>query len=97
MDPSLVRNRLVFILERIRQCQTATDPFSRAVHGVSAINRIMVLMAELDAELDALPAAQAAANTARTACRERLYPTGCPASRADAEHGDDDGQVEPPT
>lgn len=73
MDPRLVRNRLVFILEHIRQCQTATDPFSRAEHGVSAINRIMVLMAELDAELEALPAAQAAADTARTACREHLY------------------------
>ncbi len=41
--------------------------------------------------------ARHAAEVERRACRERLYPPGCPASRADAAHGDDDGQVEPPT
>jgi hypothetical protein len=40
--------------------------------------------------------ARHAAEVERRACRERLYPTGCPASRADAEVRDDDGQVEPP-
>ena len=41
--------------------------------------------------------ARHAAEVERRACRERLYPRGCPSSRADEKHGDDDGQVEPPT
>ena len=40
--------------------------------------------------------ARHAAEVERRACRERLYPRGCPSSRADEKHGDDDGQVEPP-
>ena len=40
--------------------------------------------------------ARHAAEVERRACRERLYPPGYPAARADDKHGDDDGQVEPP-
>jgi hypothetical protein len=54
------------------------------------------ILGEVNQAIADYECARHAAEVERRACRERLYSTGCPASRADTEHGDDDGQVEPP-
>jgi hypothetical protein len=58
--------------------------------------RVAALLRDLDQLVQQFEIAVQTAEEERTNCRRRLYPPGCPSSRADAAHGDD-GQVEPPT
>jgi hypothetical protein len=58
--------------------------------------RVANLLRDLDQLIQQFEIAAQTAEEERTNCRRRLYPIGCPSSRADEKHGDDDGQVEPP-
>ena len=88
MDLRTIRHDVAGILHLARDARHNAHPAIRDNSGRIAVDRLLSLLAMLDAHIDALPAAAAAATQARTACREHLYPRAQPCVH------DDDGQEE---